>query len=202
MPWDNIGSRWVIPGQNLIDLNLEERQYSRQIYHFLNIDKENKLGGKHTVFFKLLLSLLGGPTWSQSLAEIHRIFISLKTNISSGKKKHCLAQGLSAKCLHIRRWLRVGSPHTRTCMQRTSLHSQSAPPHSKQHFQVTSLGLPQTTGAPLGFLFPSLQTLFLKKKKNPAYFLIECHSARKTGLQYLNLPVPNTWGLVLFCFVF
>ena len=108
MPWDNIGSRWVIPGQNLIDLNLEERQYSRQIYHFLNIDKENKLGGKHTVFFKLLLSLLGGPTWSQSLAEIHRIFISLKTNISSGKKKHCLAQGLSAKCLHIRRWLELG----------------------------------------------------------------------------------------------
>ena len=108
MPWDNIGSRWVIPGQNLIDLNLEERQYSRQIYHFLNIDKENKLGGKHTVFFKLLLSLLGEPTWSQSLAEIHRIFISLKTNISSGKKKHCLAQGLSAKCLHIRRWLELG----------------------------------------------------------------------------------------------
>ena len=36
MHWDNIGSRWVIPGQNLIDMNLEERQYSRQIYHFLN----------------------------------------------------------------------------------------------------------------------------------------------------------------------
>ena len=44
-----------------------------------------------------------------------------------------------AKCLHIRRWLRVGFPHTRTCMQRTSLHSPSAPlPHSQQHFQVTS----------------------------------------------------------------
>ena len=85
MHWDNIGSRWVIPGQNLIDMNLEERQYCRQIYHFLNIDKENKLGGKHAVLFKSLLSLLGEPTWSQSLAEIHRIFTSLKTNIFLGK---------------------------------------------------------------------------------------------------------------------
>ena len=32
----------------------------------------------------------------------------------------------------IRRWLRVGFPHTRTCMQRTSLHSPSSPfPHSR-----------------------------------------------------------------------
>ena len=47
---------------------------------------------------------------------------------------HCLAQGLSAKFLHIRRWLRAGFPHTRTSMQRTSLHSPSAPlPHSQQH---------------------------------------------------------------------
>ena len=165
MPWDNIGSRWVIPGQNLIDLNLEERQYSRQIYHFLNIDKENKLGGKHTVFFKLLLSLLGEPTWSQSLAEIHRIFTSLKTNISLGKNA-LLSSRFVCEMLTHQEMARAGFPHTRTCMQRTSLHSQSAPPHSKQHFQVTSLGLPQTTGAPLGFLFPSLQTLFLKKKKN------------------------------------
>ena len=66
-------------------MNLEERQYCRQIYHFLNIDKENKLGGKHAVLFKSLLSLLGEPTWSQSLAEIHRIFTSLKTNIFLGK---------------------------------------------------------------------------------------------------------------------
>ena len=46
----------------LIDMNLEERQYCRQIYHFLNIDKENKLGGKHAVLFKSLMSLFGEPT--------------------------------------------------------------------------------------------------------------------------------------------
>ena len=40
------------------------------------------------------------------------------------------------------------------------------------------------------------------KKKNPAHFLIECHSARNTVLQHLNLHVQNTWSLVLFCFVF
>ena len=40
-------------------MNLEERQYSRQLYHFLNIDEENKVGGKHTVLFKSFLSLLG-----------------------------------------------------------------------------------------------------------------------------------------------
>ena len=28
----------------MIDMNFEERQYCRQIYHFLNIDNENKLG--------------------------------------------------------------------------------------------------------------------------------------------------------------
>ena len=49
-------------GQKLIDMNLEERQYSRQLYHFLNIDEENKVGGKHTVLFKSFLSLLGEPT--------------------------------------------------------------------------------------------------------------------------------------------
>ena len=64
----------------------EERQYSRQLYHFLNIDEENKVGGKHTVLFKSFLSLLGEPTWSQSPAEIHRICTSLKTNISLGTK--------------------------------------------------------------------------------------------------------------------
>ena len=77
---------FVLRGQKLIDMNLEERQYSRQLYHFLNIDEENKVGGKHTVLFKSFLSLLGEPTWSQSPAEIHRICTSLKTNISLGTK--------------------------------------------------------------------------------------------------------------------
>ena len=53
---------FYLRGQKLIDMNLEERQYSRQIYHFLNIDEENKVGEKHTVLFKSLLSLLGEPT--------------------------------------------------------------------------------------------------------------------------------------------
>ena len=43
-------------------MNLEERQISRQICHFLNIDEENKVGGKLTVWFRSLLSLLGEPT--------------------------------------------------------------------------------------------------------------------------------------------
>ena len=51
-------------------------------------------------------------------------------------------------------------------------------------------------------LRPSSSNTFLKKKKNPAHFLIECHSARNTVLQYLNLHLQNTWSLVLFCFVF
>ena len=46
----------------MIDMNLEERQISRQIYHFLNIDEQNKVGGKLAVLFKSLLSLLGELT--------------------------------------------------------------------------------------------------------------------------------------------
>ena len=64
--------------------------------------------------------------------------------------------------------------------------SPHAPPHRKQHFQVTSLGLPQTTGAPLGFLFPSLQTLFLKKKKISRTLLDKCHSGRKKAFNIRN----------------
>ena len=33
---DNIGSRWVIPGHKTIDMNLEERQISKQIHSFVN----------------------------------------------------------------------------------------------------------------------------------------------------------------------
>lgn len=43
--------------------------------------------------------------------------------------------------------------------------SAPSPPHSQQHFQVTSYGLRQTTGAPLGFLFPSFFGIFSKKKR-------------------------------------
>ena len=36
--WDNIGTRWIILGHEMIDMNLEERQVSKQIYSFSNID--------------------------------------------------------------------------------------------------------------------------------------------------------------------
>ena len=35
--WDNIGTRWVILGHKMIDVNLEERQISKQIYSLINI---------------------------------------------------------------------------------------------------------------------------------------------------------------------
>ena len=53
-----------------------------------------------------------------------------------------------------------------------------------------------TSGFPV-----SLTSNTFLKKKNPAHFLIECHSARNTVLQYLNLHLQNTWSLVLFCFL-
>ena len=36
--WDNIGTKWVISGHKTIDMNLEERQISKPIYSFVNID--------------------------------------------------------------------------------------------------------------------------------------------------------------------
>ena len=38
MHWDNIGTRWVILGHKTIYMNLEERQISKQIYSFNNIN--------------------------------------------------------------------------------------------------------------------------------------------------------------------
>ena len=35
--WDNIGTRWVIPGHKMIDMDLEERQVSKQIHSLINI---------------------------------------------------------------------------------------------------------------------------------------------------------------------
>ena len=43
-------------------------------------------------------------------------------------------------------------------------------------------------------------TLFFKKKKNRhTHFLIECHSGRKTGLQFLDLNLQKkTWSFFFF----
>ena len=35
--WDNIGTRWVIQGHKMIDMNLEERQVSKRIHSLINI---------------------------------------------------------------------------------------------------------------------------------------------------------------------
>ena len=88
-------------------------------------------------------------------------------------------------------------------MQRTSLHSPSAPrPHSQQHFQVTSEGLPQNTGAPLGFLFPSLRTLFLKKKKS-CTLLDRMPQCKEYSPSIFKPPFAKhlELGFVLFCFL-
>ena len=42
----------------------------------------------------------------------------------------------------------------------------------------------------------SFQTLLLKKKKN-AHFFIECHSGRKSGLQFLDLNLQKLWNFLI-----
>ena len=67
-------------------------------------------------------------------------------------------------------------------------HRKRLPPDSQQHLQMTSHGLCQTIGAPLGNLLPSLfLTLFSKNTH-----FIECHSGKKIGLQFLDLNLQNT----------
>ena len=166
MHWDNIGSRWVIPGQNLIDMNLEERQYCRQIYHFLNIDKENKLGGKHAVLFKSLLSLLGEPTWSQSLAEIHRIFTSLKTNIFLGKNALLSSRFVCEILTHQEMAPSWVSTHKNIHAKDKPAQPICPPPAQPAAFPSDLLrpspNYRGTSGFPVSLIFHSL---FLKKKK-------------------------------------
>src|SRR5574341_363997 len=108
------------------------------------------------------------------------------------EKTHCLAQGLSGKFLHIRRWLRGGFLQ-RTSMQRTSLHSSGhicpLPPSQPAAFPSELLrpspNYRGTSGLPVSLIF---RNLFLKKKKKKkkkfAHFFVQCHSGRNTGLQY------------------
>ena len=46
--WDDLGTRWVIPGHKEIDMNAEETQVSKEIYSFININEENNARVKHT----------------------------------------------------------------------------------------------------------------------------------------------------------
>ena len=201
MPWGHIGSRWVILGQKLIDMNLEERQYSRQLYHFLNIDEENKVGGKHTVLFKSLLSLLGEPTWSQSPADIHSIFTSLKTNISSGTNALLSSRFVCEILTHQEMAPSWVSTHKNIHAKDKPAQPICPPPAQPAAFPSDLLRPSPKYRGTSGFPVSLTSNTFLKKK-NPAHFLIECHSARNTVLQYLNLHLQNTWSLVLFCFVF
>ena len=41
--WDNLSTSQIILGHKMIDMNLEERQISIQIYSFINIDSENNV---------------------------------------------------------------------------------------------------------------------------------------------------------------
>ena len=183
-------------------MNLEERQYCRQIYHFLNIDKENKLGGKHAVLFKSLLSLLGEPTWSQSLAEIHRIFTSLKTKIFLGKNALLSSRFVCEILTHQEMAPSWVSTHKNIHAKDKPAQPICPPPAQPAAFPSDLLRPSPKYRGTSGFPVSLTSNTFLKKKKkNPALFLIECHSGRKTGLQYLNLPVPNTWSLVWFGFV-
>ena len=52
----------ILPSETIAKRFVDYMQISRQIYHFLNIDEENKVGGKLTVWFRSLLSLWGEPT--------------------------------------------------------------------------------------------------------------------------------------------
>ena len=54
---DSTGSRWVIPVHKTIDLNLEERQVSKQTHSLINIDEVNNCMSK-TYWFVEPLSVL------------------------------------------------------------------------------------------------------------------------------------------------
>ena len=60
--WDNNGTRWVVLGHKMIDMNLEERQVSEQTHSLINIVWENLCMSKT---YSLGKSLQGDPT-SQS----------------------------------------------------------------------------------------------------------------------------------------
>ena len=151
---------------------------------------------------KSLLSLLGEPTWSQNRAEIHRIFTSLKTNISLGKNALLSSRFVCEMLTHQEMAPSWVSTHKN--MNAKDKTAQPICPPSPQPAAFPSDLLrpsPKYRGTS-GFPVSLTSNTFLKKKKNPAHFLIECHSARNTVLQYLNLHLQNTWSLVLFCFVF
>src|SRR5574340_1000775 len=82
------------------------------------------------------------------------------------EKTHCLAQGLSGKFLHIRRWLRGGFLQ-RTSMQRTSLHSSvhmcPLPPSQPAAFPSDLLrpspNYRGTSGLPVSLIFRNLALL-------------------------------------------
>ena len=53
--------------------------------------------------------------------------------------------------------------------------------------------------------FPHFSDTFLKtkqtNKQKHAHLFIECHSGRKTGLEYLDFNFQKTWSLVFFFFL-
>src|SRR5574341_1340000 len=103
------------------------------------------------------------------------------------EKTHCLAQGLSGKFLHIRRWLRGGFLQ-RTSMQRTSLHSSvhicPLPPLTASSISKwppkAIAKLRGTSGLPVSPIFRNLLKKKKKtknkkkKKKKPAHFFVQC----------------------------
>ena len=121
---------------------------------------------------------------------------------------HCLAQGLSVKFLHVRRWLRAGF-HTQEHAFKGQACTALCPSASPQPAAFPSdllRPLPNyrgTSGFPVSLIF---QTLFLKKKKKEkkktkkkhAHFFIECHSGRKTGLEPFDFNFQKIWSLVVF----
>ena len=102
-------------------------------------------------------------------------------------------------------------PHTRTCMQRTSLHS-SVPiclPTASSISKWPPKAFAKLQGHLWVSCFPHFSDTFLKtkqtnnnnNKKKHAHFFIECHSGRKTGLEYLDFNFQKTWSLVFFFFL-
>ena len=202
MHWDNIGSRWVIPGQNLIDMNLEERQYCRQIYHFLNIDKENKLGGKHAVLFKSLLSLLGEPTWSQSLAEIHRIFTSLKTNIFLGKNALLSSRFVCEILTHQEMAPSWVSTHKNMHAKDKPAQPICPPPPQPAAFPSDLLRPSPKYRGTSGFPVSLTSNTFLKKKKS-CTLLDRMPQCKEYSPSIFKPPFAKhlELGFVLFCFL-
>ena len=131
--------------------------------------KENKLGGKHAVLFKSLLSLLGEATWSQSLAEIHRIFTSLKTNIFLGKNALLSSRFVCEILTHQEMAPSWVSTHKNIHAKDKPAQPICRPPAQPAAFPSDLLRPSPKYRGTSGFPVSSSSNTFLKKKKNPAH---------------------------------